>query len=96
MNKNLIAVFSAVCGLAMISCDTPKDKRPSAKASVNTVEPGMRNTYNVSDIGGEDHTVHSTMHGTDNIMPDRDTGGNTIQPGDTVRETTTGAGAVKR
>lgn len=98
MNKNVLAVFSAVCGLAMVSCDTPKDNRPSSKASVDYVQPGTRNTYNVSDMGGEEHTAHGTLHGTENIMPDRDTGGNTIQPGDSVRETevTTEAGAVKR
>ncbi|MBF8963325.1 hypothetical protein I0P70_08715 [Pontibacter sp. FD36] len=99
MNKNVLAVFSAVCGLAMISCDTPKDNRPSGKASVDYVQPGTRSTNNVSDMGGEDHTVHTDTHGGENIMPDRDLGGNTIQPGDSIRETeevNSPAGATKR
>ncbi|MBX0334360.1 hypothetical protein K3G39_14045 [Pontibacter sp. HSC-14F20] len=97
MNKNVLAVFAAVCGLFMISCDTPKDDRPSAKASVDYVQPGARSTNNVSDMGGEVHTAQSPSHGTDKIMPAHDTGGNTIQPGDSVRgsEVTTEAGADK-
>lgn len=97
MNKNVLAVFTAVCGLAMISCDTPKDSRPSAKTSVDYVEPGTRSTYNVSDIGGDEHPVMGTVH--EEVMVDGDLGGNTIQPGDSIRETeetNTPAGAIKR
>lgn len=97
MNKNVLAVFSAVCALAMISCDPPKDDRPSAKVSVDYVQPGTRSTYNVSDLGGDEHPVMGTVH--EEVMPDNDLGGNTIQPGDSIRETketNSPAGAVKR
>ncbi|GAB3203041.1 hypothetical protein ABID22_001209 [Pontibacter aydingkolensis] len=103
MNKNVIAVFAAVCGLFMVSCDTPKDLRPDNKVSNSTVEPGMRNTYNVSDAGGE-ATAHAGDHSEthvkeDEVMPNHDMGGNTIQKGDSVKEATltnTEAGANKR
>ena len=105
MNKNVIAVFAAVCGLFMVSCDTPKDQRPSEKVSTDYVEPGMRSTSNVSD-GGLDNT-ETTAHGSDathgeatheKVMPNHDQGDNTIQPADSVREqgeTNTAAGAVQ-
>jgi hypothetical protein len=102
MNKNVLAVFAAFCGLVMISCDTPKDLRPGAKVSNDTVAPGMRNTYNVSDAGGETHTSRTQeSHGThQNVMPNHDQGVNTIVPGDTAREgagtVNTEAGAIKR
>ncbi|WP_299706505.1 hypothetical protein [uncultured Pontibacter sp.] len=84
--------------MALISCDTPKDQRPSGKASVGEVAPGTRGTYNVSDAGG-DVTVHEG-HGADKeVMPNHDQGANTIQLGDSIREraeTNTAAGAVKR
>jgi hypothetical protein len=100
MNKNVLAVFAAVCGLVMISCDTPKDLRPGAKVSNDTVAPGMRSTYNVSDAGGEAAAHGAAGHGAQQqIMPNHDQGANTIQPGDSIREgakTNTEAGAVKR
>lgn len=100
MNKNL-AVFAAVCGLFMASCDTPKDYRPGEKASVDYVKPGTRGTFNVSDAGNKEvaeggDTHGKTTHGE--VMPNHDQGDNTIQPGDSVREagkTNTAAGAVK-
>lgn len=105
MNKNVIAVFAAVCGLFMVSCDTPKDLRPGEKVSNDYVEPGMRSTSNVSDGGLEG--TETTAHGSDathgeatheEVMPNHDQGANTIQPGDSVSEaaeTNTAAGAVK-
>ncbi|PKV67294.1 hypothetical protein [Pontibacter ramchanderi] len=101
MNKNVLAVFAAFCGLVMISCDTPKDLRPEAKVSNDTVPAGMRGTYNVSDAGGETATAHGAEgHDTkQEVMPNHDQGANTIQPGDSVREeavTNSEAGADKR
>jgi hypothetical protein len=100
MNKNVLAVFTVVCGLFMVSCDTPKDDRPSAKASVNTVPPGMRGTNNVSDAGGDVAAYGAEGRSThQEVMPNHDQGANTIQPGDSIREdakTNTGAGAIKR
>ncbi|MBC5775698.1 hypothetical protein H8S95_16590 [Pontibacter sp. KCTC 32443] len=102
MNKNVIAVFAAVCGLFMASCDTPKDYRPGEKVSTDYVEPGTRSTSNVSDAGvkdiaeGGDAAHGASTHGE--VMPNHDQGDNTIQPGDSVREageTNTAAGAVK-
>ncbi len=55
MNKNVLAVFAAVCGLFMVSCDTPSDLRPEEKVSVDFVEPGTRNTHNLS-------TTNPPMH----------------------------------
>lgn len=101
MNKNVIAVFAAACGLFMASCDTPKDYRPGEKVSTDYVDPGTRGTSNVSDAGnkevaegGEAH--EQTTHGE--VLPNHDPGANTIQPGDSVKEaaeTNTAAGAVK-
>jgi hypothetical protein len=102
MNKNVIAAFAAACGLFMVSCDTPKDLRPGEKVSTEMVEPGTRSTFNVSDAGAPEVTEGGIIqkskveHGE--IMPDRDLGGNTIQPGDSimeVTETNTKAGAVR-
>ena len=101
MNKNVIAVFAAVCGLFMASCDTPKDQRPGEKVSVDYVEPGTRSTFNVSDAGNaevaEGGAVQGgTTHGE--VMPNHDAGANTIEPGDSINEaaeTNTPAGAVK-
>jgi hypothetical protein len=78
MNKNVLAVFTAVCGLFMISCDTPSDLRPGTKVSVDTVPPGMRNTYNVSDAEGEQAAGHKE------VVPGHDPGVNTIQKGDSI------------
>ena len=99
MNKNVLAVFAAVCGLIMISCDTPKDLRPEAKVSNDTVPAGMRNTYNVSDAGGEEqaHTGHDAPQ---QVMPNHDQGTQTLQHGDSTREAAgtinSDSGAVKR
>ncbi|RDV14450.1 hypothetical protein DXT99_15135 [Pontibacter diazotrophicus] len=93
MNKNIIAIFAAVAGLSMASCETPKDLRPEDKVSVDFVEPGTRNTYNI----GKVNEVYPESHDGE-VMPDRDLGGNTIQPGDSIRETTetnTEVGATK-
>ena len=83
MNKNVIAVFAAVCGLSMASCDTPKDLRPEEKVSVDFVEPGTRSTYNV----GEVNEVHPPAH-DEEVMPDHDLGGNSLMKGDSISETT--------
>lgn len=100
MNKNVIAVCAAVCGLFMVSCDTPKDNRPSAKASVDYVQPGTRHTYNVSDAGKGEQAMNQQSPATEqHVMPNHDQGANTIQPGDSLREgaeTNTGAGAIRR
>ncbi|HEY4652635.1 MAG TPA: hypothetical protein VIG72_14540 [Pontibacter sp.] len=102
MNKNVIAVFAAACGLMMVSCDTPSDLRPGEKVSVDYVEPGTRSTFNVSDAGNKEVTADGkvqgeTTHGE--VMPNHDQGANEIQPGDSVKEsaeTNTPAGAVRR
>jgi hypothetical protein len=100
MNKNVLAVFAAVCGLFMISCDTPKDLRPGAKVSNDTVPPGTRKTNNVSDAGGDVAAYGAEGQSTKKeVMPNHDQGVNTLQPGDSVREgakTNTEAGAVKQ
>lgn len=103
MNKNVIAVCAAMCGLFMVSCDTPKDLRPGAKVSADTVAPGTRKTFNVSDAGTAEITAQGTVqpgHTEDQeIMPNHDAGVNTIQPKDSIdeeAETNTGAGAIKR
>lgn len=84
MNKNVIAIFAAVSGLFMAtSCETPKDLRPEDKVSVDFVEPGTRNTYNI----GKVNEVYPPSHESE-AMPDRDLGGNTIQPGDSILEPT--------
>jgi hypothetical protein len=102
MNKNVIAVFAIACGLFAVSCDTPKDLRPGNKVSTDTVAPGTRKTFNVSDAGTPEVTASGIIqkpqveHGE--IMPDRDLGGNTLQPGDSileVTETNTEAGAIR-
>jgi hypothetical protein len=97
MNKNVIAVFAAACGLFMASCDTPKDLRPEDKVSVDFVEPGTRNTYNV---GGVNEVYPETNEEHQEVMPDRDLGDNEmLQPGDSIREageTNTKAGATKQ
>ncbi|MCP2043049.1 hypothetical protein [Pontibacter sp. HSC-36F09] len=99
MNKNVLAVFAAVCGLFMISCDTPKDLRPEVKVSNDTVPPGTRGTYNVSDAGGEAAAHGAEGHGAQEVMPNHDQGAKTIQPGDSVRQgavTNSAAGADKQ
>lgn len=101
MNKNVIAVFAAVCGLFMASCDTPKDQRPGEKVSADYVEPGTRSTFNVSDAGTAEVTEGGTVQGEINhgeVMPNHDAGANTIEPGDSINEaaeTNTAAGAIK-
>ncbi|WP_299818205.1 hypothetical protein [uncultured Pontibacter sp.] len=102
MNKNIIAVFAAACGLFMASCDTPKDLRPGEKVSTDYVEPGTRNTFNVSDAGNAEVAAHGVKQGhtdKEEVMPNHDMGGNTIQPGDSIKEeteTNTEAGAIRR
>jgi hypothetical protein len=100
MNKNVLAVFTAVCGLFMVSCDTPKDLRPGAKVSTNSVPPGTRSTNNVSDAGGDVAAYGAEGRSThQEVMPNHDQGANTIQPGESIREgaeTNTEAGAIKR
>lgn len=94
MNKNIIAVFAAVCGLFTVSCDTPKDLRPEDKVSVDFVEPGTRTTYNV----GKVNEIYPDTHEESEVMPDRDLGGNSLQKGDSileVTETNTVQGATK-
>lgn len=100
MNKNVTAVFAAVCGLFMFSCGTPSDLRPGEKVSTDTVEPGTRKTFNVSDAGTLEATDSIVQDHVDHeqVMPDRDLGGNTLQPGDSINEaveTNTEAGATK-
>lgn len=93
MNKNIIAVGMAACGLFMASCDTPKDLRPEDKVSVDFVEPGTRSTYNV----GKVNEIYPPAHDGE-IMPDRDLGGNSLLKGDSileVTETNTAEGATK-
>jgi hypothetical protein len=102
MNKNVIAVCAAVCGLFMSSCDIPKDLRPSDKASVDYVEPGTRNTFNVSDAGKAEIAEGGIIQGDvehERVMPNHDQGANTIQPNDSINEaaeTNTEAGAIRR
>ncbi|QCR23938.1 hypothetical protein [Pontibacter sp. SGAir0037] len=81
MNKNVLAVFAAVCGLMVVSCDTPSDKRPETKVSVDKVAPGQRNTPNVSDRGAGQSNTHR-----DDVMMNHDEGANSIQPGESVHE----------
>lgn len=81
MNKNGIAIFAAICGLFMASCETPKDLRPEDKVSVDYVEPGTRNTYNI----GKVNEVYPQSQ-KEEYMPGHMRGGNTIQPGDSVSE----------
>jgi hypothetical protein len=101
MNKNVIAVFAAACGLFMASCDTPKDQRPGEKVSTDYVEPGTRSTSNVSDAGLDGGAESEAAHGEathEEVMPNHDAGANTIQPGDSIKEaaeTNTAAGAVQ-
>lgn len=82
MNKNLVVVFAAVCGLSMVSCGTPSDLRPDEKVSVDIVKPGTRDTYNV----GEVNAIYNE-NDKEQVMPDRDLGGNSIQKADSVNET---------
>ncbi|WP_162428157.1 hypothetical protein [Pontibacter pudoricolor] len=97
MNKNVIAVCAAICGLFMASCDTPKDLRPGEKVSTDYVEPGTRKTFNVSDAGLDGEAAHGkATH--EEVMPNHDAGANSIQPGDSINEaaeTNTAAGAVQ-
>ncbi|WP_018476292.1 hypothetical protein [Pontibacter roseus] len=107
MTKNILAVLAAGCGLFMTSCETPKDYRPESKVSVDYVQPGTRSTYNVSDMGADmpgdvhdaGHAKPETTEKREEVMPNADLGGNTIQPGDSIKETTetnSEAGAIKR
>jgi hypothetical protein len=94
MNKNILAALVAVFAFAMVSCDTPKDLRPDAKVSVDSVEPGTRNTHNIG-------KVNEVYEATDKqeLLPNHDPGANkTLQKGDSIRETeetNTAAGAVR-
>lgn len=84
----------------MASCGTPSDLRPDEKVSTEYVEPGTRDTYNVSDAGSPEIAPGAVQHTNEKeqVMPDRDLGGNTIQKGDSVMEATetnTEAGATR-
>ncbi|MFT2009753.1 hypothetical protein ACMA1I_13820 [Pontibacter sp. 13R65] len=96
MNKNVVAVLAAACGVVMIaSCDTPKDLRPETKVSVDYVQPGTRNTHNVGAV----NEVHGHGEQHEEVLPNHDPGANTIQPGDSIQETeetNTEAGAIRR
>ncbi|WP_114782891.1 hypothetical protein [Botryobacter ruber] len=82
MNKNVLAVFAAVCGLAMVSCDTPKDQRPGEKVSVDFVQPGTRNTHNIGNV----NEVHGASHEQE-VLPNHDPGANEmLHQGDSIRE----------
>lgn len=82
MNKNIVAAFTAVCALTMISCDTPKDLRPENKVSVDYVEPGTRYTHNV----GKVNEVYEESD-KDEVMLNHDPGANEmLQKGDSIRE----------
>ena len=86
----------------MASCGTPSDLRPGETVSTEYVEPGTRKTFNVSDAGTPEVASSGAVQGPADkevVMPDRDLGGNTIQPGDSVMEVTetnTEAGATKQ
>ncbi|WP_299758706.1 hypothetical protein [uncultured Pontibacter sp.] len=100
MNKNVTAVVAAVCGLFMFSCGTPSDLRPGEKVSTDTVEPGTRKTFNVSDAGTLEATENIVQDHVDHkeVLPNHDPGANTIEVGDSLREeaeTNTRAGATK-
>lgn len=101
MNKNVIAVFTAVCGLFMASCGTPSDQRPGEKVSVDLVEPGTRNTFNVSDAGEPEVAADGTVQHEETreeVIPGRERGGNEINPADSTAEevkTNSPAGATK-
>jgi len=93
MNKNVIIVFAAVCGLSMASCGEASDLRPEEKVSVDIVEPGTRDTYNI----GEVNAMYNE-NDKEQVMPDHDMGANSIQKGDSVSEkaeTNTTKGADK-
>lgn len=81
MNKNVIVVFAAMCGLSMASCGEPSDLRPEEKVSVDIVEPGTRDTYNV----GKVNAIYDE-NDKEQVMPDRDLGGNSIQKADSLNE----------
>lgn len=93
MNKNVLVVFAAVCGLSMMSCGHSSDLRPGEKVSVDVVGPGMRTTYN---IGGVNEPYGETNK--EQVMPDHDMGANSIQKKDSINEkaeTNTAEGADK-
>ncbi|MBF9253028.1 hypothetical protein I2I11_06975 [Pontibacter sp. 172403-2] len=81
MNKNVLIVFAAVCGLCMVSCGDPSDLRPEEKVSVDVVEPGTRDTYNI----GKVNSIYDE-NDKEQVMPNRDRGGNSIQKADSVNE----------
>jgi len=89
-----MAAVVAACGLAMASCDTPKDLRPGEKVSVDFVEPGTRTADNRGNAG----EGHADTHEEQEVMPNHDAGGNSLQKGDSIQEATetnTAAGATK-
>ncbi len=93
MNKNVIVVFAAVCGLSMMSCGDFSDLRPDKKVSVDVVEAGMRSTHNIG--GAHDEYGQSKKQ---EVIPDHDMGTNSIKKGDTSNEkakTNTAEGADK-
>ncbi len=84
----------------MASCGTPSDLRPGEKVSTDYVEPGTRKTFNVSDAGTMEATSGAVQGNEEHeqVMPNSDLGGNTLQPGDSINEaveTNTAAGATK-
>ncbi|WP_242926207.1 hypothetical protein [Pontibacter vulgaris] len=99
MNKNVLAVFAAVCGLFMVSCSTPSDQRPEEKVSVDTVAPGTRNTNNIetehAPMGHENedeaminHVQTGGVHAEENKANEADSvskPGNTAPKADSVK-----------
>jgi len=81
MNRNVAIAFAAMCGLSMASCGESSDLRPEEKVSVDLVEPGTRDTYNV----GKVNAIYDD-NDKEQVMPDRDLGGNSIQKADSLSE----------
>ncbi|GAB3824785.1 hypothetical protein GCM10028895_33600 [Pontibacter rugosus] len=74
----------------MASCDTPSDLRPGEKVSTEYVEPGTRKTFNVTDAGTAETAggavQHGERHDPDQDVLNHDPGANSIQKGDSLRE----------
>ncbi len=82
MNKNIVAAFTAVCALTLVSCDTPSDLRPENKVSVEYVEPGTRSTFNI----GKNNEIYEESD-RDEVLLNHDPGANEmLQKGDSIRE----------
>ncbi|PRY14931.1 hypothetical protein CLV24_103170 [Pontibacter ummariensis] len=90
MNKNLIIVFAAVCSVAIASCGTPSDYRPDQKVSTEYVEPGTRNTFNITDAGSPEITEDAVQglgpDVEDEGMLNHDPGANSLIKGDSIDE----------